>query len=102
MRIAFFIAAVLGLTSSVQADFVHVSKAGISPVPFVLFPDAPPLTRAAAVELADCIEKTCGERPELIKGVQCDSGISRCSRQSFCRKEEGVAAYDVVTSIASW
>ncbi len=51
------------------ADFVLIDeKAGIAPAPLVLFADAPPLTRKAAVELADYIEKTCGARPEVIDG----------------------------------
>ncbi len=52
------------------APFVLVDqKAGVAPAPLILFADAPPLTREAAVELADYIEKTCGARPELFEGA---------------------------------
>jgi hypothetical protein len=52
------------------APFVLVDqKAGVAPAPLVLFADAPPLTRDAAVELADYIEKACGVRPELLEGT---------------------------------
>lgn len=60
---------VLGLcmTLSAQADFYLVDvDAGVAPAPVVVMPDTPPLTRAAAVELIDYIEKICGVRPELI------------------------------------
>lgn len=53
--------------AEVRAEFVIV-KPGSDPVPIVVFPNCPPRTRAAAVELADCIEKTCGKRPQLIDG----------------------------------
>jgi hypothetical protein len=39
---------------------------GNAPVPIVVRPDAPPLTRRAADELADYIQKTGGSRPEVI------------------------------------
>ncbi|MFN2352657.1 MAG: hypothetical protein ABR497_12000, partial [Kiritimatiellia bacterium] len=42
---------------------------GISRVPIVLFEDAPPLTRRAADELAEYIEKTSGARPEVMEGL---------------------------------
>ncbi len=49
------------------ADFILADREpGLAPAPIVLFPDAPPKTREAAVELADYIEKICGARPELI------------------------------------
>jgi hypothetical protein len=52
------------------APFVLVDqKSGVAPAPLVLFADAPPLTRKAAVELADYIERTCGARPELFEGA---------------------------------
>lgn len=54
-------------TTSVSADFVLVDiVAGIEPAPIVVFPDAPPKTREAAIELADYLEKICGARPQLI------------------------------------
>lgn len=57
----------LGMTLPAKADFQLVDvESGTTPAPIVLMPDAPPFTRRAAVELADCIEKSCGMRPELI------------------------------------
>lgn len=43
-------------------------EAGVEPAPIVSFENAPPKTRAAAVELADVIETMCGARPEWIEG----------------------------------
>jgi len=52
------------------SEFVLVDiEQGLSPAPLVLFADAPPKTREAAVELADYIQKICGERPRLIEGA---------------------------------
>lgn len=48
-------------------EFVLVESQGM-PAPIVVFADAPPRTRAAAVELADYVEKICGKRPQLIDG----------------------------------
>ncbi|MFN2352112.1 MAG: DUF4838 domain-containing protein [Kiritimatiellia bacterium] len=42
---------------------------GVSLVPIVIFKDAPPLTRRAADELAEYIEKTSGARPEVLEGL---------------------------------
>lgn len=42
---------------------------GAEAAPIVIFEDAPPMTRQAADELADYIEKTSGVRPEVIEGV---------------------------------
>jgi len=41
---------------------------GVSLAPVIVFEDAPPLTRAAADELAQYIEKTSGAKPEVIEG----------------------------------
>lgn len=41
---------------------------GLSRAPIVLFENAPPYIREAAVELADYIEKTSGARPDVIDG----------------------------------
>ncbi|REJ90366.1 MAG: DUF4838 domain-containing protein [Planctomycetota bacterium] len=50
-------------------DFTLVDvDSGIEPAPIIVFADAPPLTRQAAVELADALERICGQRPELIDG----------------------------------
>lgn len=38
------------------------------PCPDFIFEDAPPLTRRAAEELAEYIEKTSGAQPEVIEG----------------------------------
>lgn len=55
---------------SQAGEFVLVDiEQSLRPAPLVLFEDAPPKTRKAAVELADYIEKICGERPELIDGT---------------------------------
>lgn len=49
------------------ADLVLVGQ-GIAPAPIVVFQDAPPRTRDAAVTLADYIEKIGGQRPEVVDG----------------------------------
>jgi hypothetical protein len=66
------LASLLALTAlpATAAEFVLVDeKAGVSPAPVVLFEDAPPFTRDAAVEFVAYIKKTCGKRPELIEGT---------------------------------
>lgn len=45
-----------------------LTESGSALAPIVLFPDAPPRTRDAAVTLADYLEKVSGARPELIEG----------------------------------
>ncbi|MEQ8785761.1 MAG: DUF4838 domain-containing protein [Pirellulaceae bacterium] len=50
-----------------QQPLVLVEK-GVSRAPIIVFDDAPPLTRQAAAELADYIEKISGARPEVIEG----------------------------------
>lgn len=54
-------------TALPAADFVLVDS-GRAPAPIIVYADAPPRTRAAAVELADCGEKMCGRRPDVIDG----------------------------------
>jgi hypothetical protein len=49
------------------ADFVLVDSSQ-APAPIIVYADAPPKTRAAAVELADYVEKICGRRPDVIDG----------------------------------
>ncbi|MBI5687339.1 MAG: DUF4838 domain-containing protein [Verrucomicrobia bacterium] len=49
------------------ADLVLVAP-GFAPAPIVVFKDAPPRTRDAAVTLADYIEKTGGARPQIVDG----------------------------------
>jgi hypothetical protein len=48
-------------------DFVLVSK-GVPPAPIVVFKDAPPRTRDAAVALAEYVEKISSQKPEVIEG----------------------------------
>ena len=70
IAVAWFTAVTVGVTAVANADtaqFVLVD-AGVKPTPIVVFADAPPRTRAAAVELADYIEKICGQRPDVIDG----------------------------------
>lgn len=63
-----FLACLMTLQGASAKDFLLV-EAGGTPAPIVVFADAPPRTRAAAVELADYIEKICGRRPEIIDGA---------------------------------
>ncbi|MBM3858431.1 MAG: hypothetical protein FJ395_02135 [Verrucomicrobia bacterium] len=49
------------------AELVLVAP-GIAPAPIIVFKDAPPRTRDAAVTLADYVEKISGARPEVIDG----------------------------------
>jgi len=49
------------------AEFVLVEP-GAEPAPIVVDAGAPPRTQSAAVELADYVEKICGQRPTLIQG----------------------------------
>ena len=53
--------------STFAADFVLTDR-GIRPAPIVVFQDAPPRTRDAAVTLADYIEKISGARPDVLDG----------------------------------
>ena len=49
------------------ADFI-VFDAGIAPAPIIVFKDAPPRTRDAAVTLAEYIEKISGVKPAVMDG----------------------------------
>ncbi len=49
------------------ADFVLVAK-DTPPAPIIVFKDAPPRTRDAAVTLADYIDKISGQRPAVLDG----------------------------------
>ena len=51
------------------ADEFVLVEPGREPAPIIVFADAPPRTLAAAVELADYVEKICGRRPPLIDGA---------------------------------
>jgi hypothetical protein len=48
-------------------DFIIVSKEA-APVPIIVFEDAPPRTRDAALTLAEYIGKICGQRPAVLDG----------------------------------
>lgn len=62
----------LCVTSAAEADFVLVDvEAGLQPATVVVFPDAPPTTREAAIDLADYVEICC-TRPDLIDKVPDD------------------------------
>ena len=50
------------------ADFILVDQEASRPAPIIVFQDAPPRTRDAAVTLADYIEKISGQRPAVIDG----------------------------------
>lgn len=67
---AWFVGILLSVTAVSNADaaeFVLVESGG-EPAPIIVFADAPPRTRGAALELADYIEKICGKRPAVIDG----------------------------------
>jgi len=68
-RLVAFTAALLWgpLAALHAADLVLVEN-GVSHAPIIVYKDAPPRTRGAAVTLADYIEKTSGVRPEIIDG----------------------------------
>ena len=75
----------IGATTIANADapqFVLVEPKG-EPVPIVVFADAPPRTRGAAVELADYVEKICGRRPEVLDGEPRPSGGGGVSQTAF-------------------
>lgn len=60
--------AATGGTSDAAAESLVLVENGQSHAPIVVFEDAPPLTRQAAEELAEYIERTSGARPEVIEG----------------------------------
>ncbi|TDU64154.1 uncharacterized protein DUF4838 [Prosthecobacter fusiformis] len=53
---------------AVAADLTLVSKS-VAPAPIIVFADAPPRTRAAAVTLAEAIQKISGVLPPVMDGV---------------------------------
>jgi len=58
------------LIQPLRAEFILVDvEKGIPPAPIVLFENAPPHSKEAALALADGIERICGQRPQLIEGV---------------------------------
>lgn len=62
-------AAIVLLFGSLPGMAVVLVDSGVSVAPIIVFADAPEPTRAAAVHLADYIEKSSGARPEIIEGV---------------------------------
>ncbi|MCA9122732.1 MAG: DUF4838 domain-containing protein [Planctomycetaceae bacterium] len=73
IRSCLFLTALVCLASTVRAEFTLVDvEARVQPAPLVLFANAPPKTREAAVELADYIETICGVRPALMDGAPKD------------------------------
>lgn len=55
--------------SSTAADLILVGK-NTPPAPIIVYQDAPPRTRDAAVTLAEYIEKICGRKPAVLDGEQ--------------------------------
>jgi hypothetical protein len=51
-----------------KTDKLLLVENGVSRAPIVIFADAPPVTRRAADELAEYIEKISGARPKIIEG----------------------------------
>ncbi|MFN2352462.1 MAG: DUF4838 domain-containing protein, partial [Kiritimatiellia bacterium] len=68
MNIRILLALVLCGVGRLSAEMLLVQD-GQAPVPIVVFAEAPPLTRQAADELADYIEKVSGARPEVLDGL---------------------------------
>ena len=50
-------------------EMFTLTEKGVGKVPIILFAKAPPMTRQAANELASCIEKVSGTKPEVIEGL---------------------------------
>ena len=57
------------MPAGAQVKAATLVKNGAEPAPVVLFENAPPKTREAAVELTEYIEKISGAKPELIEGA---------------------------------
>lgn len=51
-----------------KTDKLLLVEDGVSRAPIVVFEGAPPMTRRAAGELAECIEKISGAKPKVIEG----------------------------------
>lgn len=67
MKRILLLALTLAPLAAHAADFVLVAN-GASPAPIVVFKDAPPRTRDAAVTLANYIEKISGVKPPVLDG----------------------------------
>lgn len=63
-----FVACAAVTPSSIRANDLVLIDEGKSQAPIIVFKDAPPRTRDAAVTLADYLEKTSGVRPEILDG----------------------------------
>ncbi|MCA1810187.1 MAG: DUF4838 domain-containing protein [Lentisphaerae bacterium] len=59
----------LSAGASHAAEKLVLVEDGVSRAPIVIYQDMPPLTRMAAEELAEYIEKSSGARPEIIEGL---------------------------------
>lgn len=68
MKRLLLLALTLAPLAAHAADFIIADK-GTPPAPIVVFKDAPPRTRDAAVTLADYIAKVCGQKPAVLDGV---------------------------------
>jgi hypothetical protein len=62
------LASLVGLAVSASAADLVLADAGTAPAPIIVFKDAPPRTRDAAVTLASYIEKISGHKPAIIDG----------------------------------
>lgn len=62
------IALLLAPLAAHAADFI-IADEGVASAPIIVFKDAPPRTRDAAVTLAQYIEKISGQKPAIIDGV---------------------------------
>jgi len=68
MKTSFVSLLLASLSPSANAAGFIVSDAGNASAPIIIYKDAPPRTRDAAVKLADYIERTSGARPVVIDG----------------------------------
>ncbi len=68
-RFSLYIAIGLLLSSAGHGEDLVLVRQGVGLVPVVLFEGAPPMTRRAADDLIDYIEKSSGVRLELVEGV---------------------------------
>jgi len=67
-RLSYFFALVVSVTASGAPGKLVLVEDGVSRAPVVVFEGTPPMTRRAAEELAQYIEKTSGAKPEVIEG----------------------------------
>ncbi len=67
-HLALIASLLLSATSTLRATDLILTDEGISPPPIIVFKDAPPRTREAALELAGYIERVSGQRPMVMDG----------------------------------